>query len=115
MLNTTQSTVSKIEQSKTIDDEMLEKISKALGVPVEAIQNFNEERAINIFSNTFTDFKDNAIASAMNFQCTFNAIDKLMEAVDDNKKLYERMLETERSKVKLLEDLLKSKQQEGKR
>ena len=54
-----------------------------LKVPVEAIKNFDESTAINIISNTFTDFKDQAVANA-NY-CTFNPLDKMVE-------LYERML-----------------------
>lgn len=54
-------------------------------VPVDAIRNFNEEATFNIIANTFTDFKDNSIASAMNYYPTFNPLDKVIE-------LYERML-----------------------
>lgn len=73
-----------------------------LKVPVEAIKNFDEEAAINVVSNTFHDFKDNAIASAMNYQCTFNPIDKIVE-------LYEALVKSEKEKVELLQKMLEQK------
>ncbi|MBV4359407.1 helix-turn-helix domain-containing protein [Pinibacter aurantiacus] len=98
--------VSLLEQKEEIEDQLLEQIAKALKVPVDAIRNFDEEMAINIVSNTFQDFKDNAVASAMNYQCNFNPLDKLMEALQENKELYERLLKAEREKVELLQKML---------
>ncbi len=37
-------------------------------------------------------FKDNAIASAMNYQCSFNPMDKVIQLYDKKIALYERML-----------------------
>lgn len=51
-------------------------------MPEEAIRNFDEERAVNIIANTF---QDDAIAYAENYKCTFNALDKLMETVEEIK------------------------------
>jgi len=75
----------------------LEQVSKVLKVPVEAIKNFDEMAAINIISNTFSDFKDNAVANA-NY-CTFNLIDKIVE-------LYDALVKSEKEKVELLERML---------
>jgi hypothetical protein len=33
----------------------MDEVAKALKVPAEAIKNFDEEKAINIFSNTYND------------------------------------------------------------
>jgi len=71
-------------------------------VPVEAFQNFDDEQAINIINNTFQDFKDNAIASALNYQCSFNPIDKMVE-------LYERMLQQQKEMIERLEKLIQEK------
>lgn len=98
--------VSLLEQKEEIEDQLLEQIAKALKVPMDAIKNFDEEMAINIVSNTFQDFKGNAVASAMNYQCNFNPLDKLMEVVEENKALYERLLQAEKEKVELLQKLL---------
>ncbi len=97
-----QQSISKMEQNESIDEATLERVAKALGVNSEAIKNFSEEAVFNIFQNTFTDFKDNSVASAMNYHCTFNPFDKMVE-------LYERLLQTEREKIALLEKLLEKK------
>jgi transcriptional regulator with XRE-family HTH domain len=102
-----QKKISQLEDKESIEPDLLDEIAQALKVPVEAIKNFDEQAAVNIVSNTFTDFKDNSIANA-NY-CTFNPLDKLMEALEDNKKLYERLLQAEKEKVELLERLLKEK------
>jgi len=52
-LNLSQQAISQLEQKESIDPALLEEISKALKVPVEAIKNFDEEKAVNIISNTF--------------------------------------------------------------
>ena len=98
-LGLSQQAISALEQKEAIDKDMLEKIAKVLKVSPEAIKNFCDETAINIISNTFHDFHDNAVASAMNYQCTFNPIDKMVE-------LYEALLKSEREKIALLERML---------
>lgn len=89
MIGVSQQTISRIEQSEEIDDEKLKQIADALEVPVDAIKGFNEEAAVNIIANNYNG-TDNS--SAVNFQCHFNPIDKLIELVDENRKLYERLL-----------------------
>lgn len=95
--------VSKMEQSAQIDEDKLQEVARILGVSPEVIKNFNEDVAINNFSNTY----ENSNVTMVNYQ--FNPIEKFLEVLEENKQLYERMLETERSKVKLLEALLKEK------
>jgi Helix-turn-helix. len=95
-----QKKISLLEQKETIEPDLLEQVAKALKVPKEAIENFDESAAINIISNTFSDFKDNAIASAMNYQCSFNPIDKVVE-------LFERMIKEKNETIEKLERLVK--------
>ncbi|MEN2487573.1 helix-turn-helix transcriptional regulator [Flavobacterium sp. B11] len=106
-LGISQQTISTIENSETIEEDRLAEIAKALGVTVEAIKNFSEDGMINYF-NTFND-----AVSGNNFNhyntCTFNPLDKLMEAVEENKKLYERLLQAEKDKIEYLEKLLNQK------
>ncbi|QJD97179.1 helix-turn-helix transcriptional regulator [Mucilaginibacter robiniae] len=106
-LNISQQTVSNFEKSEKIEDEVLNKIAKALGVAPEAIKNFNEEAVINYF-NTFNDnsFTNGAYNA---FSCNFNPIDKWLEVIEENKRLYnekvellERLLASEREKNELL-------------
>lgn len=85
-----QQKISLLEQKESIDENLLEHVAKVLKVPVEAIKNFDESSAINFISNTFSDFKDNAVA--MNYQCSFNPIDKIVELYQEKIALYERML-----------------------
>jgi len=104
-LGTNQQAVSALENSETIDDAKLIEVAKALGVTVEAIKNFSDEAAINYF-NTFNESPNNYFG--LN-NCTFNPLDKLMETVEENKKLYERLLQAEKDKNDYLEKLLNQK------
>ena len=99
-LGISQQSVSHIEQSENLEDAKLEEVAKVLGVTKEGIMNFSEESVFNYLNN----FHDK---SAFNSHCTFNPLDKLMESVDENKKLYERLLQAEKDKVTYLEELLK--------
>jgi transcriptional regulator with XRE-family HTH domain len=98
-LNVSQQTISRIEQSETVDEQMLEQIASILGVSAEGIKNFSEEAVFNIISNTFNNTSNDTstlIASSLNYQPTFNTIEKIVE-------LYERLLQSEREKVELLQ------------
>lgn len=99
ILGVSQQTVSKIEQSPEIEPEVLEKISVALGVPAEGIKNFNEEAVFNIIGNTVTNHDQ---AAFFNYYPTFNPIEKLIELFDENKRIYQELLASEREKVELL-------------
>jgi len=99
-LGISQQAVSKIEQSADVDGEALEKIAKILGLSSEAIKAFTEEAVFNIISNTFHNTSsDNStlIASSLNYQPTFNTIEKIVE-------LYERLLQAEKEKNDLLKE-----------
>ncbi|MCF3107380.1 helix-turn-helix domain-containing protein [Niabella sp. CC-SYL272] len=93
-----QKKISLLEAKETIDAPLLQQISAALKIPVEAIQNFDEEQAVNIIANTFNEGSI-ANATAENIQCTFNPLDKVME-------LFERLLASEREKVELMKEIL---------
>ena len=103
-LGISQQAVSKIEQSSEVDDDKLQDIAQALGVTKEGIENFSEENVFNIMNNTYHDN-----SSSLNYGCTFNPIDKLIEAHEENKKLYERLLQAEQDKIEYLEKLMKEK------
>lgn len=86
---------------------MMERISAILNVPAEAIRNFDERETVNFISNTFNvDSADQSQNFLNPMNCSFNPIDKLMDALDENKKLYEKLLESEREKVAMLERIL---------
>lgn len=97
-----QQTISRLESQEELDETTLTKVAKALKIPIEAIKNFNDEAVFNIVANTFTDFKDNASASAMNYYPSFNPIDKIVE-------LYDKLLQSEKEKVAMLQEVLRDK------
>ena len=101
-LGVSQQTISNIENSETVEEETLQKIAEVLGVTAKTIQNFSEEAVFNIIGNSFHDN-----SASLNYQCTFNPLDKLMESVEENKKLYERLLQAEKEKIAYLEKLIK--------
>ena len=104
-IGVSQQTISTIENSETVDEDKLAQIATALGVSAEAIKNFNEDSLINYF-NTFNDTKDTQVNFGNNNTCTFNPLDKLVEAYEENKQLYERLLQAEKDKIAYLEQLL---------
>lgn len=107
-LGVSQQSVSRMESSEVVEDELLAKVANILGVPVEGIKNFSEEAVFNYF-NTFNDTSVNngAVVGNGYRDCTFNPLDKLMNAIEENKALYERLLKSEQEKVELLKQQLK--------
>ncbi|RQP10933.1 MAG: XRE family transcriptional regulator [Parapedobacter sp.] len=104
----TQKKISQLEAKEKIEADILEQVAKILKVSPEAIQRFDEENALNIISNTFTSH-DTSTLNAINHNCTFNPLDKLVEAYEENKKLYERLIEAEKDKVAYLELIVNGK------
>jgi len=103
-----QKKVSLLEQKEIIEDPLLKRISEVLKIPVEAFQNFDEEQAVNIISNTFTA-SDNATGFMYNHYPTFNPIDKIVELYDEKIALYERMLKEKDEMMARLEKLIEKK------
>ncbi|PIF30654.1 DNA-binding XRE family transcriptional regulator [Flavobacterium sp. 9] len=102
-IGSNQQAISGIEGSEEVDSKKLAEIAKALGVTVEALENFTEESVFNFF-NSFYDNSSNtgAQGNTHNNHCTFNPLDKVVE-------LYERLVQSEKEKVEYLEKLLKEK------
>lgn len=96
-LGVSQQTVSKIEQSEEVEDSTLEKIAKVLGLSADAIRNFSEEAVFNIIGNTYHDS-----SASLNYQCSFNPFDKIVELYEEKVALLERLLASEREKIELL-------------
>jgi transcriptional regulator with XRE-family HTH domain len=97
-----QKKVSLLEAKEVVEDDILNQVAEILKVPVEAIRNFDEQAAVTYF-NTFNDNSINQGAvGSQNYHCSFNPIDKWLEVIEENKKLYERLLASEREKVEIL-------------
>jgi transcriptional regulator with XRE-family HTH domain len=98
-LGVSQQTISRIEQSEVLEDDVLEKIAKVLGIPVDAIKNFSEEAVINIISSTLHN-----TSGLVNYNptFTFNPIEKIVELYNEKVELLERLLQAEKEKNELL-------------
>lgn len=64
-----------LKQKEVIEEDLLAEVAKVLKVPVEAIQDFEEAAAINVIRD---NYHDNSISN-VNYHCTFNPIDKVVE------------------------------------
>jgi len=101
-----QKKISMLEQKDVIEDNLLKQISAVLRIPVEAFQNFDEEQAINIISNTFNDQ-----SNGYNYYPTFNVnpMEKWLEALEEIKRLNLELLKAKEEQIKILEKSLTNK------
>ena len=98
-----QKKISLLEQKETIENQLLEKISEVLKIPVEAFQNFDEEQAVNVIANTFGE---NGIGYQRNDNPIFNPIETILKLHEEKIALYERMLKEKDEMMSRLEKLL---------
>ena len=101
-IGTNQQAISGIESSETVDPAKLKEIAKALGVTVEAIENFSEESVFNFFNSFYDNSSSQGNSFNQGMNATFNPLDKVVE-------LYERLVQAEKDKVEYLEKLMKLK------
>lgn len=94
-LGISQQEVSKIEQQEEIEEEVLSRIAGVLGISSEVIRDFDVERAIYNINNSYSDATIAEGSTAVVLQ--INPIEKIIE-------LYERLLKSEREKIKLLKN-----------
>jgi hypothetical protein len=77
-----------------------------LKIPVDAFKNFDEEQGINnIVANTF-----NEVANFADHSSTFNInpVEKWLKALEENKKLYERMIKEKDDMIFTLQAMLEN-------
>ncbi|PKW20537.1 helix-turn-helix protein [Flavobacterium lindanitolerans] len=103
-----QKKISLLEQKESVEKDILEQVAKILKVPTEAIENFDEEQAVNIISNT-ASFDNCQQPAFFNNQPSFNPIDKVVELYDEKIALYERMLKEKDEMMARLEKLIEGK------
>lgn len=84
-LGYSQQNISKLEASPEIDKDTLELIAQAMNVPVEAIENFNPDKAFQIIATTFTNKNEGEGSAFYQHQPSFQIADKAFD-------LYERMI-----------------------
>lgn len=84
-----QKRISLIEAREIVDPDLLNSIAEVLKIPVQVLENFNEQAAINYFNT----FKDNTITNGV----TYNAnnqnndlLDKVIDSMQELKMVYEQ-------------------------
>ncbi len=98
-----QKKISLLEQKEIIEDPLLKRISEVLKIPVEAIQNFDEEQAINIISNTFND---EAFIGNSGGTYNVNPLQEIIKLHEEKISLYERMLKEKDEMMDRIEKLI---------
>ncbi len=100
-----QKKISLLEQKETVEDAILVQVSEILRIPVEAIQNFDEEQAVNIIANTFNIEKDAYVGNS-NPTFNVNPLDEIKKLYEEKIALYERMLKEKDEMMARLERLI---------
>ncbi|MFZ0597915.1 MAG: XRE family transcriptional regulator [Flavobacterium sp.] len=93
-----QKKISMLEQKEIIEDNLLKQISNSMKIPVEAFQNFDQDQALNIIANTFSD-------STLIIN-NYNPIEKIIQLDEEKIALYERMLKEKNEMMERLEKLI---------
>lgn len=103
-LGISQQAVSKIEQSESVEDIMLDRVGKVLGISAEGIRRFNEDAAINHFNT----FHDQSGAGAFSYSSTFNfnPLDEIQRLNAEKDDLYKALLKEKDEKIALLEKVI---------
>jgi transcriptional regulator with XRE-family HTH domain len=109
-----QQRISDLENKERIEDDLLSKVAKALEVPVDTIKNYSPEALVTYIQNNHSgaNASTGQIGQGYDYNhnhCTFNPLDKYVEVVEKNEKLYQELLKTEREKIALLERMLAEK------
>jgi len=94
-----QKKISLLEQKESIELQLLQQISSALKIPIEAFQNFDEEQAVNVIANTFHN-QDSAVGLIIN---NYNPIEQIVKLHEEKIALYERMLKEKDEMMERLE------------
>jgi transcriptional regulator with XRE-family HTH domain len=101
-----QQKISLLEQKETIELPLLKQISNSLKIPVEAFQNFDDEQAVNVISNTFDNGSN---VFEINHNPIFHPIEQIIKLHEEKIALYERMLKEKDQMMDRLEKLIKEK------
>ncbi|MFA4871162.1 MAG: helix-turn-helix transcriptional regulator [Pedobacter sp.] len=101
-----QKRISILETREEIEPEVLVRVAIALNVSEDAIKNFDEDTVVN-YLNSYTSGisqKPQTINSNLHQDCNFNPLDKLIQVLEENKMLYERLLVCEQEKIEILKN-----------
>jgi hypothetical protein len=98
-----------LDQNENIDSGLLQQIADALKVHSDAVHDFDEEAAMINIQHNYDGSNNQGPNNGSNNNCIFNPLEKWLEALEENKRLYEALLKSERDKNMLLERLLAEK------
>ncbi len=94
----------RVSLSRPTEANPLQQILALLNIPVNPLQNFDQEKTVNIIGNTFSDFK--GTASAINIRPVFNnPIEWISKLHEEKMELYERMLKEKDEQLERLKRL----------
>lgn len=96
-----QAMISTYESKKVIEDDMINKFAKALGVAPQLIKELEEDPVMVIIENNKID---NNSGAAYNYIAGDNVINNPIDKIAE---LFERLLDKEQEKITILEKLLK--------
>jgi len=102
-----QKKISLLEQKEIIEPALLQQLSGALKIPVEAFENFDEEQAIINIQNNYEG--SNNQGANLIYQSTINSVDKIIQLHEEKIALYERMLKEKGEMMARLEKLIEKK------
>lgn len=105
-----QKKISLLEQKETIELPLLQQLSAILKIPVEAIQNFDEEQAVNIIANSITNNDGAVMHSLYSHYPTYNVnpVEELRKLHEEKIALYERMLQEKEAMMARWQDLFEN-------
>jgi transcriptional regulator with XRE-family HTH domain len=102
----TQRKISLLEDKETVEPQILEQVAKALDVPVDALENVNDDM---VFYNT-NNFHDQSSMQNTNgyynYKPTFNPVDKIVELLE---KRIAELQQTIKEKDELIAKLISEK------
>ncbi|RYY51419.1 MAG: XRE family transcriptional regulator [Chitinophagaceae bacterium] len=99
----TQKKISQLEDKEVIDADLLHKVAAALKMPVKAIENLEDDEVVNIVTNNFSDNSSGQGMGPIYGSLNIDTAQKWLDALDEIKKLNERLLQSEREKTEMLQ------------
>ncbi|MES2003702.1 MAG: helix-turn-helix transcriptional regulator [Bacteroidota bacterium] len=97
--------ISLLEQKEIIDPELLEQLAAALKISVDSLRLFDDSASISMINQALEPTQSNTGALSDPTGAYLILMDKWIRALEENKKLYERLLLSEKEKSALLERL----------
>ena len=102
-LNISQQAVSNLENRDSIEDKTLDKVAKALKVPVLLIKNFNQDDITYGIQNNYYNGSKGYFESEDHTQITnTNTIEMIKYALQENKKLYDQIIKDKEQEIRKL-------------